>query len=107
MTYPRQEHLNEAQIAELVSASPRELMQDPALAALESHAAECSECSAEIASLRESLALFRDASSAFAQTGLERIPPLRVAAPRRAMQHRCGGRSRLQLCRWLRSFPFR
>lgn len=82
-------HLNEEQIAELVAASPRQLRelsrnpdQDPSLAAIQAHAAECAECAAEIASLRESLALFRDASSAYADAQLDHMPVFRPPAQR-------------------------
>jgi anti-sigma factor RsiW len=76
----QQSHLNEEQIAELVAASPRELTQNPALAALQAHAFKCAECAAEVDSIRETIALFREASSAFTQSSLSNLPALRPPA---------------------------
>jgi anti-sigma factor RsiW len=72
------DHLNEEQIAELVAASPRRIGQDqvyePDLERMEAHLAECAHCAAEVASLRESLAFFREATNSYAEARLDRIP---------------------------------
>jgi anti-sigma factor RsiW len=83
----QQRHLNEEQIAELVAASPRELTRNPALSALHAHAFKCAECAAEVDSIRESIALFREASSAFAQSNFDNLPALRPPARVSMLQH--------------------
>ena len=87
MIHIQNDHLNEEQIAELIAAGSRELMQDPGLAALQAHASQCAECAAEIDTLRESIALFREASTAFAQSSLEAMPLLRVPERRPWLVH--------------------
>lgn len=67
-------HLNEEQIAELLSASPSELQQVPGLTEAQAHAEACAECAAELSRMRESLALFREASTAYADAHLHRVP---------------------------------
>lgn len=91
MTHSNEIHLTEEQMAELVAASPRQLYQvnrnaneDPALAAMQAHIAECPECSDEIAALRETLALFCDATNAYADCQLDHIPAFRPPTPRRS-----------------------
>ncbi|HEX3572557.1 MAG TPA: hypothetical protein VHU44_17195 [Acidobacteriaceae bacterium] len=81
-------HLDEQQFAELLSASRRELSEGatgPELAQLQAHACECSECAAELASMRDSLALFREASTAYADAHLNRLPAWRPPARRASM----------------------
>jgi hypothetical protein len=70
-------HLDEQQFAELLAVSRRELCEGatgPELAQLQAHACECSECAAELARMRDSLALFREASTAYADAHLNRLP---------------------------------
>jgi hypothetical protein len=78
-------HLNEEQIAELLAASPREFVEDSDLASLQAHASECAECGAEIARMKESLALFREASAAYAEAHLNRVPAWHPPARRPLM----------------------
>ena len=70
-------HLTEEQFAELLAASPRELREAPAgseLASAGAHAASCPECTAELSQLRDSLALFREAGTAYADAHIRRVP---------------------------------
>ena len=67
-------HLNEEQIAELLSASSSELQQVPGLTEAQAHAEACAECAAELSRMRESLALFREASTAYADAQMHRVP---------------------------------
>jgi anti-sigma factor RsiW len=67
-------HLNEEQIAELLSASSRELGELPELAEAQAHAAACTECAAELVRMQESLAFFREASTAYADAHVQRVP---------------------------------
>lgn len=67
-------HLNEQQIAELLSASPNELGQVPGLTEAQAHAETCPDCAAELSSMRESLALFREASTAYADARMHHVP---------------------------------
>lgn len=70
-------HLTELQIAELIAASARELEQaaeGSELASANLHAAECPQCGAEVAALRQSLALFREATAAYAGAHHSGIP---------------------------------
>jgi anti-sigma factor RsiW len=78
-------HLNEEQIGELLAASPREFVEDADLAALQAHTFECAECGAEIARMKESLALFREASAAYAEAHLKRVPASHPPARRVTM----------------------
>lgn len=79
-------HLNEEQITDLLIASPQELSTDAGLTAVQTHAAECPECAAEVARLRDSLAFFREASAAFADQKMDRIPAWRPPV-QRAVSH--------------------
>ena len=47
---------------------------DPELARAEAHLLACEACAAELAGLREAIALFREASSAYADSELRRMP---------------------------------
>ena len=69
-------HLTEAQFDELLTRSAN-CASSPA----EAHLLACDQCAAELASLRESLSLFRHASTAYAYNQLRAIP--RVALPSR------------------------
>ena len=78
-------HLNKQQMAELLAATPHELRQSTAnsdVAALQNHASECATCAAELARMRESLDLFRDASTAYADAHMKRIPAWQPPARR-------------------------
>jgi hypothetical protein len=78
-------HLTEQQFAELLAAFPRELDEIPAgseLAAAHIHASECADCAAEFTRMRESLALFREAGTAYAHTHLHRVASWQTPARR-------------------------
>jgi len=62
-------HLTEAEFGALMAGVPDD-------ARVQTHLFSCAKCSAEVASLRESLVLFREASDAFAARELRRIPPV-------------------------------
>ena len=71
MTHPpNNHHLTEEQFGELLAPSTE--TSDRALA--EAHIASCEQCSAELASLRDSLSLFRTATGAFAENEFRRLP---------------------------------
>jgi anti-sigma factor RsiW len=74
-------HLTEEQFGELLSASAR----GPALyrSLAEAHAQSCEQCAAELASLRECLLLFREASTAYADNELRYMPQVKLPARRR------------------------
>ena len=76
---PLPRHLTEAEFGEIISAPAA--ASDRALTTSEQHLQECGQCAAELAMLRESLALFREASAALAESELRHIPP--VILPRR------------------------
>jgi anti-sigma factor RsiW len=71
-------HLSEDQFGDLLASSA-----GPRLAFAEAHLLDCDQCAAELASLRESLSLFRQASNAYADNQLRRLPP--VALPARGV----------------------
>lgn len=78
-------HLNEQQFAEMLLASRRELSEPPGgseLDALLAHISECSGCAAELARMRDSLALFREASTAYADAHMNRLPAWQPPARR-------------------------
>ncbi|HKO19574.1 MAG TPA: hypothetical protein VJU82_11885 [Acidobacteriaceae bacterium] len=79
-------HLNEQQIAELLAASPQDLQEIPELAELQTHTLACAECGAELTRMQESLALFREASTAYADAHLRRVPSFQAPARRRFLQ---------------------
>ena len=66
-------HLTEEQFAELLAA-PRSADAVSTTSAAQAHLAECPTCAAEIASMQESLALFREASTVLAEAHLREIP---------------------------------
>jgi len=67
---PNNHHLTEEQFGELLAPSAE--TSDRALA--EAHLASCEQCSAELASLRDSLSLFRTATGTFAENEFRRLP---------------------------------
>jgi hypothetical protein len=73
-----QAHLTEDQFGEFLAA-PSAAGSSPA----EAHLLSCEQCAAELASLRESLTLFRQASNAYADNELRHLPP--VSPPARPM----------------------
>lgn len=76
---PRTAHLTEDQFDELLAASSRtSAPTSPA----EAHLLSCEQCAAELASLRESLALFRQASTAHADHELRQLPQMSIPARR-------------------------
>ncbi len=73
-------HLTEEQFGELIAASARTAAEtSPA----EAHLRSCEQCAAEIAGLRECLSLFREASTAYADSELRRMP--RIVLPARRL----------------------
>jgi hypothetical protein len=69
-------HLTEEQFGELLAqpAGPA----NSAMAAAEAHLLTCEQCAAELTALRESLSLFREASTAHADHVLRRLPQISV-----------------------------
>lgn len=78
--FPSTPHLSEAQFGELLAASAKSA--DSVLTPAEAHALTCDQCAAELASLRESLALFREATTSFAIGQLRQMPPVMLPARR-------------------------
>lgn len=72
-------HLTSEQMEQLLSASS----SDAAVAAARAHLVFCEACAAELAALRDSLSVFRQASSAHAANQLRSLPPLSI--PTRSM----------------------
>jgi anti-sigma factor RsiW len=72
-------HLTGEQFGELLSRSTEAAGSEPTLA--EAHLLTCEACATELASLREVITLFRDASNAYAEEELRGIP--RFELPRR------------------------
>jgi len=71
-------HLTEDQFGELLSMGAHST--DPALASAEAHLLTCEQCAAELASLQESVSLFRQASSTYADNELRRMPQISLPA---------------------------
>ncbi|MDP9049232.1 MAG: hypothetical protein M3O31_00705 [Acidobacteriota bacterium] len=71
-------HLTEEQFGDLLASTV-----SPELGSAEAHLLACDQCAAELASLRESISLFRQASNAYADNELRRLPP--VALPARGI----------------------
>jgi anti-sigma factor RsiW len=65
-------HLTEEQFDQLLGSSNETACPDNDL--VEAHLLSCESCSAELASLRESISLFREASNAYANAQLMRQP---------------------------------
>ena len=78
-------HLTGEQFGELLARFTEDVGPEPTLA--ESHLQACEACSAELASLREAIALFREASDAYAERELRGIPRWRLPN-RRVFSHR-------------------
>jgi hypothetical protein len=72
------EHLTEVQFGELLDASANKA--DRTLTPAEEHLLVCEQCAAELATLRESLVLFRGATSAYANDQLRNSAPIPVPA---------------------------
>jgi anti-sigma factor RsiW len=70
ITQPNAQHLTEEQFGELLAPSA----EDSNRALAEAHIASCEQCSAELASLRDSLSLFRKATGAYAENEFRRLP---------------------------------
>lgn len=64
------QHLTEEQFGELLGPSAETANR----ACAEAHIAACEQCSAELASLRDSLSLFRQAAGAYAENEFRRLP---------------------------------
>lgn len=79
-------HLNEEQIAELLAASAAELRELPELTAAQAHVAACAECAGELARMQQSIALFREASTAYAEANLHRVPVFQPRTRRPPLQ---------------------
>jgi len=71
-------HLTEDQFGELIAPSAETANSSLALA--EAHLISCEQCAAELAGLRESLSLFRQASIAYADSELRRLPQVSLPA---------------------------
>lgn len=75
-------HLTEEQFGELIAASAKSAAADTAPA--EAHLSSCEQCAAELASLRECLSLYREASTAYADRELRNMPQVKLP-PRRPL----------------------
>jgi hypothetical protein len=73
-------HLTEVQFGELIAAPAKSATADSSPA--EAHLLSCEQCATEIASLRECLSLFREASTAYADRELRRMPQVKLPARR-------------------------
>src|SRR5208283_2397975 len=69
---PGENHLTGEQFGELMAGTTEAVGGELALA--EAHLQACEQCAAELASLREAITLFREASSAYANEELRRRP---------------------------------
>ncbi|HUD21623.1 MAG TPA: hypothetical protein VMQ60_02165 [Acidobacteriaceae bacterium] len=77
-------HLTGEQFGELLSRSTEAAGPGPTMA--EAHLQACEACATELASLREVITLFRDASKAYAEEELRGIPRFELPR-RRALSH--------------------
>ncbi len=73
-------HLTEDQFGELLAASQE--IASPGATRAEAHLLCCKQCTSELDSLRESLSLFREASTAHADNELRRLPQMSLPARR-------------------------
>jgi hypothetical protein len=71
-------HLTEDQFGELLSASTKTALHT--VTPVEAHLLDCEQCAAEMTSVRNSLSLFREASTAYADDQLRNLPPLQTPA---------------------------
>ncbi len=78
-------HLTDEQFGALLARWPPQ-GAGAELALAEAHLLGCAACAAELARLRESIALFREASSAYADAELRRIPRW-IPPDRRVLSH--------------------
>jgi hypothetical protein len=79
---PLDGHLTEEQFGELIAAAAGPTAgTTPA----ETHVRDCEQCAAELASLRECLCLFREASTAYADRELRGVPQVILPARRRLL----------------------
>jgi anti-sigma factor RsiW len=77
-------HLTGEQFGELLARSARS--PEPSDALAEAHLRTCEQCAAELATLRESLTLFREAGSAYADRQLRLLPRWRIPARPQGVQ---------------------
>jgi anti-sigma factor RsiW len=73
--HPSSAHLTEDQFGELLAQT-----SGPTLEAVEAHLLACEQCASELANLRDSLSLFRQASNTYADNELRRLPPVSMPA---------------------------
>ena len=73
-------HLTEEQFGELIAAPAETAAVDPSPAA--AHLRSCEQCTAELDGLRECLSVFREASTAYANNELRRMPQVKLPARR-------------------------
>ena len=77
-------HLTGEQFGELLARSSGS--PEPSDALAEAHLRACAQCAAELAALRESLSLFREASTAYADRQLRLLPQWRIPVRRHGLQ---------------------
>jgi anti-sigma factor RsiW len=73
-------HLTEDQFSDLLARSPQTDSSNSAPS--QAHLLTCEQCAAELATLRESLSLFRRAASAYADDELRRLPQMSLPSRR-------------------------
>jgi anti-sigma factor RsiW len=73
-------HLTEEQFGDLLTQSVAPAAQTPASA--QAHLLDCEQCAAELATMRQSLSLFRDANAAYADTLLRSMRPIKLPTRR-------------------------
>ena len=83
--HPGRTHLTEEQFGELLARSAS-TEPSPEIALAEAHLAACEQCAAQLASLDESLTLFRKATSAYADNQLRSMPKRPIPIRRPALQ---------------------
>jgi hypothetical protein len=72
---PSLAHLTEDQFGELLADT-----SGPALESAKAHLLACDQCASELAGLRDSISLFRQASNAYADNELRSLPPVSLPA---------------------------
>jgi len=80
-------HLTEVQFGELLDGTKDNVVNktDRALSPAEEHLLTCAQCATELATLREALVLFREVSTAYAESELRNIPRVELPARRARM----------------------
>ena len=73
--HPSSAHLTEDQFGELLADT-----SGPALESAKAHLLVCDQCASELAGLRDSISLFRQASNTYADNELRRLPPVSLPA---------------------------